>query len=65
MCIQRGMRFQEEDLRDKKVEGGGVSVGFAITTEQCSPLSLAAHIHSPGISLLFLPAIVYQSKCAT
>ena len=59
-----GCASRKGDLRDKKDEGWGGSVGYALRGDQHIPLLLAAHIYTPGMSLLFLPAIVYRSKYA-
>lgn len=69
ISVGKGMCCQEKGLRDNAGQEGmrwwGGNVGSAVTTDQPRPLLLAAHIHSPGISLLFLPASVHQIKCAT
>lgn len=60
----RGIQFQEKGLRDNTGQEGmrwrDGRVCSAVGTDY-SPLLLAAHIHSSGISLLFLPAIMNQS----
>lgn len=59
--VGRGIQFQEKGLRDNTGQEGmrwrDGRVCSAVGTDY-SPLLLAAHIHSSGISLLFLPAIM-------